>query len=112
MKKCSRCNIKLEKDKNRENRTICKNCYNKKESKCNKISEKEGLSRLNKRFNKSRTLIDRTFFFGDTTHQMLNFFSRIPDQVFYKITKSPAVQYFYSKIKIKESVAEIRLLNE
>ena len=50
--------------------------------------------------------------FSDKTYLMLNMFSRIPDQDFYVITKSPSEQNSNTKIKIKDIGEDIKPLNE
>ena len=100
-KNCSACNIKLDINNYKKDRTVCKECYNRKKRKINLIQ--------NKNNNNNRTLLVGPSFSGKT-YLMIKILSRIPDRDIYIITKSPPEQY--SKIKIKEISEEIKPLNE
>ena len=60
---------------------------------------------------KNRTLLVGPSFLGKT-YLMLKILSRIPNQDFYIITKSPPGQYSNAKIKTKERSDEIKPLSE
>ena len=115
-KKCSPCNIKLDINNYKKDRTICRDCYNKKKRKINintlppnKIIE--NVNKQSKFENNNRTLLVGPSFSGKT-YLMLKILSRISDRDIYIITKSPPEQYTNSKIKIKEISDEIKPLNE
>ena len=115
-KNCSACNIKLDINKYKKDRTICRDCYNKKKRKINintlppnKIIE--SVNKQSKLENNNRTLLVGPSFSGKT-YLMIKILSRISDRDIYIITKSPPEQYTNSKIKIKEISDEIRPLNE
>ena len=100
-KNCSACNIKLDINNYKKDRTVCKDCYNKKKRK-NKITiSHQQPIKENGNNNNNRTLLIGPSFSGKT-YLMLNLLSRIPDRDIYIITKSPTEQYTNSKIKIKE----------
>ena len=61
--------------------------------------------------NNNRTLLVGQSFSGET-YLMLKFLSRIPNEVFYLITKSPPEQYSNTKIEIKGIGDEIKPLSE
>ena len=113
-KNCSLCNIKLDINNYKKDRTICKDCYNKKKRK-NKINishhhqQQPIIENGNNNYN--RTLLVGPPFSGKT-YLMLKILSRISDRVIYIITKSPPEQYTISKIKIKDKGDEIKPLNE
>ena len=95
-------------------RTICKDCYNKKKRKNNLTQKKITTSDQQPKIennNNNRTLLVGPFYSGKT-YLMLKNLSRIPDRDIYIITKSPPEQYINSKIKIKETSDEIKPLNE
>ena len=106
-KNCSACNIKLDINNYKKDRTVCKDCYNKKKRKNNLIQQ----PKIENGFNNNRTLLVGPSFSGKT-YLMLKILSRIPDRDIYIITKSPPEQYTNSKIKIKEISNEIKPLNE
>ena len=115
-KNCSACNIKLDTNNYRKDRTICRDCYNKKKRKINintlppnKIIE--NVNKQSKFGNNNRTLLVGPSFSGKT-YLMIKILSRISDRDNYIITKSPPEQYTNSKIKIKEIGGEIKPLNE
>ena len=117
-KNCSACNLKLDKNNYKEDRTICRDCYNKKKRKINintlppnKIIENNNTPQQSKFENNNRTLLVGPSFSGKT-YLMLKILSRISDRDIYIITKSPPEQYTNSKIKIKEIGDEIKSLNE
>ena len=116
-KKCTVCNIKIDKDNYKKDRNICKNCYNMNRKKYNNKTfsrndknkkERKDVDSVN---NNNRTLLVGPSFSGKT-YLMLKILSRIPDRDIYIITKSPPEQYSNSKIKIKEISDEIEPLNE
>ena len=106
-KNCSACNIKLDKNNYKKDRTVCKDCYNKKKRKNNLIQQ----PKIENDINNNRTLLVGPSFSGKT-YLMLKILSRIADRDIYIITKSPPEQYTNSKIKIKEIGDEIKPLNE
>ena len=118
-KNCSACNIKLDINNYKKDRTVCKECYNKKKRKNNIITLPHNQPNVNtpKQSKKiennknNRTLLVGPSFSGKT-YLMLKILSRMPDRDIYIITKSPPEQYTNSKIKIKEIGDEIRPLNE
>ena len=110
-KNCSVCNIKLEIDNYKKDRTTCRDCYNKKKRK-NKITISHQQPIIeNGNNNNNRTLLVGASFSGKT-YLMLKNLSRMIDRDIYIITKSPPEQYTNSKIKIKEINDEIKPLNE
>ena len=119
-KNCSACNIKLDINNYKKDRTVCRDCYNKKKRKNNintlppnKIIENVNTPQKPKfeNNNNNRTLLVGPSFSGKT-YLMLKILSRISDRDIYIITKSPPEQYTNSKIKIKEISDEIKPLNE
>ena len=110
-KNCSVCNIKLDINNYKKNRTVCRDCCNKKKRK-NKITISYQQPIIeNRNSNNNRTLLVGPSFSGKT-YLMLKIFSRMPDRDIYIITKSPPEQYANSKIKIREISDEIKPLNE
>ena len=114
-KNCSACNIKLDINNYKKDRTVCRDCYNKKKRKNNintlppnKINTSYHQPKIE---NNNRTLLVGPSFSGKT-YLMLKILSRISDRDIYIITKSPPDQYTNSKIKIKEISDEIKPLNE
>ena len=116
-KNCSVCNIKLDKKTYKKDRTVCKDCYNKKTRKNNSVQNEITIFHQQPKIengnnnNNDRTLMVGPSFSGKT-YLMLKTFSRIPDRDIYIITKSPPEQYTNSKIKVKEISDEIKSLNE
>ena len=108
-KNCSVCNIKLDINNYKKDRTVCKDCYKKKKRKNNLIQQPK-IENEND-INNNRTLLVGPSFSGKT-YLMLKILSRIPNRDIYIITKSPPEQYTNSKIKIKEISDEIKPLNE
>ena len=108
-KNCSVCNIKLDINNYKKDRTVCKDCYNKKKRKNNLIQQPK-IENGNDN-NNNRTLLVGSSFAGKT-YLMLKILSRMIDRDIYIITKSPPEQYTNSEIKIKEISDEIRPLNE
>ena len=110
-KSCSVCNIKLDINNYTKDKTVCRDCYNKKKRK-NKItiSHRQPVIK-NGNNNNNRTLLVGPSFSGKT-YLMLKILSRISDRDIYIITKSPPEQYTNSKINIKEIGDEIKPLNE
>ena len=107
-KKCSACNIKLDINNYKKDRTVCKDCFNKKKKNETTISYKQPKIENN---NNNRTLLVGPSFSGKT-YLMLKILSRMSDRDIYIITKSPPEQYTHSKIKIKEISDEYKPLNE
>ena len=116
-KNCSVCNIKLDIKNYKKDRTVCRDCYNKKKRKNNLVKNKITISHQQpiiengNNNNNNRTLLVGPSFSGKT-YLMLKILSRMPDRDTYIITKSPPEQYTNSKIKIKEISDEIKPLNE
>ena len=113
-KNCSACNIKLDINNYKKDRTVCKDCYNKKKRKNNLVQNEITTSHQqpkSENINKNRTLLVGPSFSGKT-YLTLKLPSRIPDRDIYIISKSPPEQYTNSKIKIKEISDEIKPLNE
>ena len=106
---CSLCNIKLDINNYKKDRTVCKDCYNKKKRK-NDFIQQPKIENGNE-INNNRTLLVGPSFSGKT-YLMLKILSRMSDRDIYIITKSPPEQYTNSKIKIKEISDEIKPLNE
>ena len=110
-KNCSACNIKLDINNYKKDRTVCKDCYNKKKRK-NKITVSHQQPIIeNGKNNNNRTLLVGPSFSGKS-YLMLKILSRMIDRDIYIITKSPPEQYTNSKIKIKEISDEIKPLND
>ena len=116
-KNCSVCNIKLDINNYKKDRTLCRDCYNIKKRKNNlvqnqiTISHQQPIIENGKNNINNRTLLVGPSFSGKT-YLMLKFLSRMIDRDIYIITKSPPEQYTNSKIKIKEISDEIKPLNE
>ena len=121
-KNCSSCNIKLDINNYKKDRTFCKECYNTKKRKNNNntiIQSGQPKTDNDKKKTKvvdfvndnNRTLLVGPSFLGKT-YLMLKILSRLLDRDIYIITKSPPEQYNNSKIKIKEISDEIKPLNE
>ena len=113
-KKCPVCNTKIDINNYKKDRTVCKDCYNKKKRK-NKLIQNEITTSHQqpkiKNININRTLLVGPSFSGKTC-LLFKILSRIPDRDIYIITKSHPEQYSNSKIKIKEIRDEIEPLNE
>ena len=111
-KNCSACNIKLDINNYKKDRTVCKDCYNKKKRK-NKITISHQQQPIfeNGNKNNNRTLLVGPSFSGKT-YLMLKILSRISDRDICIITKSTLEQYTNSKFKIKEINDEHKPLNE
>ena len=97
-KNCSACNIKLDINNYKKDRTVCKDCYNKKKRKNNVIQQ----PKIEKDNKNNRTLLVGPSFSGKT-YLMLKILSGIPNRDIYIITKSPPEQYTNSEIKIKRN---------
>ena len=113
-KNCSACNIKLDINNYKKDRTVCRDCYNKKKRKKNLVPNEITTSHQQPKVennNNNQTLLVGPSFWGKT-HLMLKIHSRIPNRDIYIITKSPPEQYTNSKIKIKGINDEIKPLNE
>ena len=92
---CSACNIKLDINNYKKDRTVCRDCYNKKKRKNNLIQQ----PKVENGNNNNRTLLVGPSFSGKT-YLILKIQTRISDRDIYVITKSPPEQYTNSKIKI------------
>ena len=115
-KDCSVSNIKLDTNDYKKDRTVFRDCYNKKKRKNNLVQIEITISHQqpiieNGNNNNNRTLLVGPSFSGKT-YWMLKILSRMIDRDIYIITKSPPEQYINSKIKIKEISDEIKPLNE
>ena len=111
-KNCSACNIKLDINNYKKDRTICRDCYNKKKRKTNiNTLPPNKINTFIENNKNNRTILVGTSFSGKT-YLMLKILSRMSDRNIYIITKSPPEQYIISKIKIKEISDEIKPLNE
>ena len=114
-KTCSVCNIKLDMNIYKKDRTVCKDCYNKKKRKNtfiqNEITNFHQQPKIESGNKNNRTLLVVPSFSGKT-YLMLKILSRIPDRDIYIITKSPPEQYSNSKIKIVEISDEIKPVSE
>ena len=113
-KNCSACNIKLDINNYKKDRTVCKDCYIKKKRKNNLVQNEITTSHQQPKIennNNNRTLLVGPSFSGKT-YLMLKILSRIPNRDIYIITTSPPEQYTNSKIKIKEISDEIKSQTE
>ena len=113
-KNCSACNIKLDINNYKKDRTVCRDCYNKKKRKNNLIQNEITISHQQPEIennNNNRTLFVGPSFSGKT-YLLLRIPSRVSDRDIYIITKSPPEQYTNSKIKIEEINDEFKPLNE
>ena len=115
-KNCCVCNIKLDINIFKKDRTVCRDCYNKKKRKNNLVQNEITSSHQqpiieNGNNNNNRTLLVGPSFSGKA-YLMLKYFSRKIDRDIYLITKSLPEQYTNSKIKINEIGVEIKPLNE
>ena len=117
-KNCSTCNINLDINNYKKDRTVCRDCYNKQKRKINintlppnEINENVNTPQQSKFENNNRILLVGPSFSGKT-YLRIKILSRISDRDIYIITKSPPEQYTNSKIKIKEISNEIKPLNE
>ena len=113
-KKCSVYKTKLDINIYKKDRAVCKDCYYKKKRKNNLVQNEITTSHQQPKIennNNNRTLLVGPSF-SVKTYLMLKTLSRIPDRIFYIITKSPPEHYSNSKIKIKEISDEIKPLNE
>ena len=115
-KECSVCNIKLDIINYRKERTVCRDCYNKKKRKNNLVQNEITTSHQqpiikNGNNNNNRTLLVGPSF-SSKTYLMLKTLSRRPDRDIYIITKSPPGQYTNSKIETKAICDEIKPLNQ
>ena len=108
-KNCSVCNIKLDINNYKKDRTVCKDCYNKKKRKNNFVQQPK-IENGNDIKNNLTLLVGSSF--AGKTYLMLKILSRMIDRDIYIFTKSPPEQYTNSKIKIKEISDEINPLNE
>ena len=116
-KNCSVCNIKLDINNYKKDRTVCRDCYNKNRRKNDFVQNEITISHQQPKIeNVINNINDRTLLVGPSfsgkTYLMLKTFSRIPDRDIYITTKSPPEQYTNSKIKIEEIGDEIKPLNE
>ena len=90
------CNIKLDKDHFKKDRTICENCYNRKKRKNNNTLEKVSVN--------DERMKDRTLSVGPLlscqTYLMLTLLSQLSNRDIYINTKSPAELYSNSESKL------------
>ena len=115
---CSACNIIIDINNYKKNRTVCKDCYNKKKRKNNLVQKEITTSHQqpkiehdnNNNYNNQTLMVGRSF--SGKTCLMLKILSRMIDRDVYIITKSPPKQYTNSEIKIKEISDEIKPLSE
>ena len=115
-KNCSVCNMKLDINNYKKDRTVCKDCCNKKKRKNNLVQNELFISHQQPKIdngnnNNNRTLLVGPSFSGKT-YLMLKILSRMINRDIYIITESPPEQYTNSKIKIKEISDEIKPVNE
>ena len=113
---CPLCNIKLDINNYKKDRTVCRDCYKEKKRKNILVQNEITISHQqpiieNGNNSNNRTLLVAPSFSGKT-YLMLKILSRMIDRDFYIITKSPPEQYTNSKIRIKEIRDEIKRLNE
>ena len=114
---CFVCNVKLDVNNYKKDRTVCRDWYNKKKRKINLVQNEITISHQqpiiendNNNNNNRRLLVGPSF--SGKTYVVLIFLSRMIDRDIYIITKSPPQQYTNSKIKIKEIGDEIKPLND
>ena len=101
-KNCSKGNIKVDINNYKKDRTLFKDCYNKKKRKNEiTISHQQPKTENGNNIINNRTILVGPSFSGET-YLMLKTLSRIPNRDIYIITKSPPEQYTTSKIKIKK----------
>ena len=98
--------MKIYKDNCVKDRTVCKNCYNRKGRK-----NKEIQSLVDMLFQNKRTLNVGPSSSGKI-HIMPKYLSRIPNRGIYVITKSPPEHYSNSLSKINKIGEEVESLNE
>ena len=117
IRNCSVCNIKLDINFYKKDRTVCQDCYKKKKRKNNLVPKEITISHQqpktengNNNNNNPTLLVVPSF--SSKTYLMLETLSRKPDRDIYIVTKSPPEQYTNSKIKIKEISDEIKPVNE
>ena len=112
-RKRSACNIEIDINSYKKNRTVCKDCYNEKKRKKNEKTTSHQQPKIGNVniINNNRTLLVGPSLSGKS-YLMLKLLSRIPDRDIYIIIKSPPEQYTNSKIKIKQINDEIKPLNE
>ena len=98
-KNCSVCNIKLDKDNYKKDRTGCKECYNKKKRKNsknnliqNEMNTSYQQSKLNSINVNNGTLLVGPSFSGKT-YLMLKILSRIPKRDIHIIRKTPPEKF-------------------
>ena len=109
---CSECNVKLDINNYKKDRTVCKDCYYKKKRKTKiNISHQQPIIENGNNNNNNRTLLVGPSF-SSKTYLMLKVLSRMIDRDIYIFTKSPPEQYSNSKIRIKEIRDEIKPLSE
>ena len=111
----SACSIKLDTNKNKKSRTVCKSCYNEENQRKNNSTsliqiQQSKIDNFNDNKNNRTLLVGPSF--PVETYLILKFLPRIPNRDFYKNTKSPPGQYYNTEIKIGEKGEEIKLLNE
>ena len=116
-KNCSKCNIKLDKNKNKNDTTVCKDCCDEKKRKNILIQNENTTPHQQSKIengnnnNNNQTLLVGPSFSGKS-YLMLKHLLRTPDRDIYKMTKSPPEQYSNSRIRLEEIGDEIKPVNE
>ena len=106
-KNCSVCNIKLDINNYKKDRTVCRDCYNKKKRKNNlvqneiTISHQQPIIENGNNNNNNRTLLVGPSFSGKI-YLMLKILSRMIDRDTHIITKSPQNSIPILKSKLKK----------
>ena len=108
---CNKCNIKLDTDKYKKDRTTCKDCYYRKKRKNNSNTLIQNQQPKNNNVKNNRTLLVGRSVSGKT-YLVLKILSRIRDRHISITTKSTPEQYSISKNKFQQIGVEIKLLNE
>ena len=116
-KNSSVCNIKLNINSYKKERTVCKDCYNEKKRTNNLIQNEVTSSHKqpkiehdNNNYNNRTILVGPSF--SGKPYLMLKVLSRIPNRDIYIINKSSLEQYSNSKIRNKKISDEIKPLSE
>ena len=100
---CKVCNMKTKENNYLKDRIVCKKCHieNRRKKTENALIQNEQHEINMIIDNHNRTLLVGPIFWGET-NLMLKIFSRLPNRVFYIITKSLLELFSSFKIKIKE----------
>ena len=113
-KKCFVCNIKLNINNYKKDRTVCNDSYNKKKRKHNLVQNKITISHRQPKIengnnnNNNRTVLVGPSFSGKT-YLMLKTLSRLPDRDIYIFTKSPPNSIPILKSKLKKKAMKLNL---